>query len=243
MHLQSAGVYLPIGGELAFGGGVPPPREAWAMTGKARRHEGTPPPNHQRADTPAPHFQHFFLPSGQKLPIVIRAFLRPIMVSPVLISETLVQNCTTRAVQNVCRTMLRREATLQLRESQPMAAGSCHLMASVGFVGEISGVVYLCMKDDFAAFAICQVLGLEPGDAEVNDPEVIRDAIGEIANMTVGGFKNQLCDAGFPCRLTLPTIFRGADLQVSALKDTSRHVFEFECDGHILAADIQFKVG
>jgi chemotaxis protein CheX len=165
------------------------------------------------------------------------------MAYPVLISETLVQNCTTRAVQNVCRTMLRREAILQLTESQPMAPGTCQLMASVGFVGEISGVVFLCMQDDFASFAICQILGLEPGDAEVNDPEVIRDAIGEIANMTVGGFKNQLCDAGFPCRLTLPTIFRGTNLHVSTLKETTRHVFEFRCAGHALIADIQLKAG
>jgi chemotaxis protein CheX len=71
---------------------------------------------------------------------------------------------------------------------------------------------------------------------------VINDAIGEITNVTAGGFKNQLCDVGFPCKLTLPTIIRGEDLRVVAVKGTTRHIFEFDCAGHSLTADIQLKV-
>lgn len=163
------------------------------------------------------------------------------MDSTVLITETLVESCIVKAVQNVCRTMMSRETAL--RKSGGQASVTFHLMASVGFVGDVSGVVYLCLPNDFAKFATCEILGMSPDDAEVNDPDVVKDAIGEIANMTVGGFKNQLCDVGFPCKLTLPTILRGNDLQVVALKEATRYVFEFECAGHFLTADIQLKAG
>lgn len=165
------------------------------------------------------------------------------MVSAVPITETLVRNSIVKAVQNVCRTMMRREATLRpsLLETAPCA--TFHLMASVGFVGEANGIVYLCVRNDFARFATCEILGLSPDDEEATDAAVIKDAIGEIANMTVGGFKNQLCDVGLPCKLTLPTIVRGTDLLAVSLKEASRHVFEFECAGHFLTADIQLKAG
>jgi chemotaxis protein CheX len=82
---------------------------------------------------------------------------------------------------------------------------------------------------------------MSPAEVEMNGYEVIKDAIGEITNMTAGGFKNRLCDIGFPCKLTLPTIVRGKDLSVDGFKGTERHIFQFECAGHILLADIQFK--
>jgi len=69
----------------------------------------------------------------------------------------------------------------------------------------------------------------------------LKDVVGEITNMTVGGFKNALCDTGFPCKLTLPTIVRGDHLAVSGLKNTERHIFHFDCAGHRLVADIQMR--
>lgn len=161
------------------------------------------------------------------------------------LTETLVRTAIARAVQNVFATMLRRDTTPR-PAAAPAAAGAARtfqLLASVGFVGDANGVVYLCLQDDMSRFVTREVLGLSPDDPTASDPEVVRDAVGEIANMTVGGFKNQLCDAGLPCMLTLPTIVRGNDLKVITLKGADRHVVEFECAGHVLVADIQLKTG
>jgi chemotaxis protein CheX len=159
------------------------------------------------------------------------------------ITETIVRNSIVKAVQSICKTMMRRDATLRPPGSVATNPPTFHLMASVGFVGDANGVVFLCLRNDFARFATSEILGLGPEDSDANDAEIIKDAIGEIANMTVGVFKNQLCDIGFPCKLTLPTIVRGQDLLVGALRDASRHVFEFDCAGHSLTADIQLKAG
>ena len=161
------------------------------------------------------------------------------------ITDSLVRNSIVRSVQNVCRTMMGLEASCA--EQPPGAVpgflgGTNHVFGSVGFVGEIDGLVYLCIPEDFAKMAAARILGMSPGEVEMHGSAVVNDVIGEITNMTAGGFKNALCDLGFPCKLTLPTIVRGEHLSVAAIKSATRHVFLFDCDGHRLAADIQLKL-
>jgi chemotaxis protein CheX len=159
------------------------------------------------------------------------------------LTENLLRTAIAKAVQNVFATLIRHDAPPRPSGGDTAVPATYQFLASVGFVGEASGVVYLCMRDDFAHFATGEILGLGADDPTVRDPEVVKDAIGEIANMTVGGFKNQLCDVGLPCKLTLPTILRGSELKVAALKGAERHVVVFDCAGHTLVADIQLKTG
>jgi len=161
------------------------------------------------------------------------------------ITDKLVQDAIVRAVQNVCRTMLKQPATLVADSLEKMPPGTdlhFELIGSVGFAGVASGTVYLCLSEQFAAKATSEILGMSPGEVDLHGPEVVKDAIGEITNMTAGGFKNELCDLGFPCKLTLPTILRGHSLAVAALKSAARHVFCFDCGGHLLVVDIQLKI-
>lgn len=148
-------------------------------------------------------------------------------------------------MQNVSRTLLRQDAPLVDRvptaeyEANPL---KFQLLGNVGFAGEANGIVYLCMSDDFATYAVSTILGMSAAEVKFHGLEVVKDAIGEVTNMTVGGFKNALCDVGFPCKLTLPTILTGHNLTVATLKGTSRHVFRFTCATHVLVADLQIKV-
>ncbi len=114
------------------------------------------------------------------------------------------------------------------------------LIGNVGFVGQINGLVYLCLSHDFAVHAVGQILGMEPAEVEREGAETIRDAIGEVTNMVAGGFKNAFCDLGHPCKLTLPTIVCGRDLRVSCLKSSVRRVFRFEVQGHLLFVEVHF---
>jgi chemotaxis protein CheX len=160
------------------------------------------------------------------------------------ITDTLVQESIANAMQAVCRALLRQEAPLVDRvpaadfERDPL---KFQLIGNVGFAGNANGMVYLCMSDDFAVYAVGTILGMSAAEVNFHGAEVVKDAIGEVTNMTVGGFKNSLCDIGFPCKLSLPTIVRGHDLTVASLKGTVRHIFRFTCAGHVLVADIQLK--
>ena len=68
---------------------------------------------------------------------------------------------------------------------------------------------------------------------------MVKDVVGELTNMTVGGFKNILADLGYPCMLTLPVIMRGHHISVSASKSAYREIYHFESEHHRISADIQ----
>ncbi len=161
------------------------------------------------------------------------------------ITDQVIQNCIIKSVQTVFRTMAGQDATFveqATAESTPMPLASSNIIASVGFVGVANGLIYLCLTEDFARIASSRILGMTEQEIVMHGDEVIHDAIGEITNMTVGGFKNTLCDMGFPCKLTLPAIVRGHKLSIAAIKSATRHVFHFDCAGHRLTTDIQIKL-
>jgi chemotaxis protein CheX len=61
--------------------------------------------------------------------------------------------------------------------------------------------------------------------------------------MTVGSFKNGLCDAGYPCKLTIPSILRGSNFSIEPISSATRHTYNFESAGHSVVADILIKTG
>jgi len=161
------------------------------------------------------------------------------------ITDTHVQDFIIKAVKNVCSTMISKEASFV--EKTPATAymgfkDQVCVFGSVGFEGEINGVVYLCIPEDFARHAAAEILGMTHKEVTMGGHEIVGDVIGEITNMTVGGFKNALSDIGFPCKLTLPTVVRGDGLQIVSLKGVTRHIFQFDCASHRLVADIQLRI-
>lgn len=166
-------------------------------------------------------------------------------IAPALpFSDQLIEGALSRAVQNVAQTMLRQNVRLVGRTQQPPsgeAFAEFRVLGSVGFVGATNGILYLCLTDDFAIWATGTMLGMTAAEVEMHGPDVLKDAMGELTNMAAGGFKNELADTGYPCKLTLPTIVRGRHVAVAAIKSAARFVFEFDCAGHRLLADVQIQ--
>ncbi len=170
------------------------------------------------------------------------------------ITESLIRENITRAVGDVFRTMLGREATLvkvvgeKPRESRPPLhvvpeGGRPQVVGTVGFIGEVNGLIYIYLDLEFARLATCHLLGMTGAELDAAGDEVINDAIGELTNMSVGGFKNSLCDAGHPCRLTIPSILRGSNFSIEPISSVARHVYHFDCAGHRVITDILMKIG
>jgi chemotaxis protein CheX len=61
--------------------------------------------------------------------------------------------------------------------------------------------------------------------------------------MTVGTFKNQLADKGFPCRLTIPSILRGSNFSIEPISSATRRIYRFHVEKHNLVADLLMKMG
>jgi chemotaxis protein CheX len=87
------------------------------------------------------------------------------------------------------------------------------------------------------------MLGLKDSELDGDGAEVVNDAIGELTNMIVGVFKNGLCDSGYSCRLTVPSILRGSNFCIEPISSASRRIFYFDCTGYRLVADILMKFG
>lgn len=166
--------------------------------------------------------------------------------APAAITEAIIRENINRAVKDVFKTMVGREPTCcsqgefgsrpgALETNRPQVVGT------VGFVGECNGLVYLHLDLDFAKLCTRHMLGMSDAELEAGGDEVINDAIGELTNMTVGSFKNSLCDAGHPCKLTIPSILRGTNFSIEPISSAVRHVYYFDCAEHRVVADILMK--
>lgn len=136
---------------------------------------------------------------------------------------------------------LKRHAAEDTSSSPFYKAGSRDplIVGSVGFTGEANGMVYLYMEIDLAAQIAAGITGMSTAEVLAPDNnEIVKDVVGEITNMTVGTFKNGICDLGFQCKVTLPTVLRGSQLQVETVSGAQRWTFDFEVMGRPIIADL-----
>ncbi len=113
------------------------------------------------------------------------------------------------------------------------------VIGSVGFVGEMNGVVYISVTAAFARNLTSRMLGMP--EAEIEGDEMVNDVIGELSNMIVGSVKSRLCDRGAPCVLTIPSIVRGQNLKVQPIKPSKHHLLGFQCGTDHLAVEFLMK--
>ena len=171
------------------------------------------------------------------------------------ISETLIRHNITRAASDVFRTMLGRELVLSpaapgntapwtpvQSASRPSDTGP-HIVGAVGFTGSIDGLLCLHLDLPFAQLCTGHMLVMTDAELEEAGEELVNDAIGEITTMTVGSFKNGLCDAGFPCTLTIPSIVRGSSFFIEPIRSVARRTYSFSCNGHRVVANILINIG
>jgi chemotaxis protein CheX len=137
--------------------------------------------------------------------------------APTEITPTLLRENIDRAAGDVFQTMLGlvpnlvdvtelspRHDRIPLPEVSPGGRTSL-VVGAVGFLGENNGLTSRYLDETFARLSTGQILGMTATELINAGDERVNDAVGEITNMTVGRFKNGLCEAGFPCILTTPS--------------------------------------
>jgi chemotaxis protein CheX len=161
------------------------------------------------------------------------------------IPESVFQDNITRAVEEVFRTMLSLSATHEPMNTDEkktcLSLGTSHVVSTVGFIGAINGLVYLYMNVNLASQCAAAMLGMTDEEIVEAGDEAVNDAIGELTNMTVGTFKNQLSEKGFSCKLTIPSIVRGNNFQIDSISSATRHTYRFKVAGQNLIADLLIK--
>lgn len=159
------------------------------------------------------------------------------------LSDTAVEQAIVKGVSEVFETMTREKVEFSGRtpnpplHSRPIGISGPHVVASVGFVGDVNGIINTHFDDNIAVELAAKMLGMTPEEIAAND--VLTDATGELTNMIAGVFKNTLGGVGVVCKLTLPSIIRGTDFHVDhALKEGRRYIFNFACRGKAVVTDI-----
>jgi len=144
-----------------------------------------------------------------------------------------VDKLTREAVQEIFQSML----SMQMNAEPPTPlpedpAGE--IIGSIAFIGEATGIIYLCAGVGFARVITSLFLGIS--EPEVDSGEMVTDAIGELSNMVGGYVKSRLCDSGWHCVLTIPSVVRGQKLSVEGSAQTIKRVIGFRnCESHLRA--------
>ncbi len=156
---------------------------------------------------------------------------------PNLIDE--VSDLLNIGVSEVFRTMLTLEAKPAAVLHDWHASGETLVAGSVGFIGDVNGVVYVHVTAGFARKLASRMLGL--AEAELEGDEMVNDVIGELSNMIVGNVKSRLCDSGAPCVLTIPSIVRGQNFKIEPVHSCERRLLAFRCDADHIMVELLMK--
>lgn len=125
----------------------------------------------------------------------------------------------TNSTRSVFHTMLSMDVSVSEANSSLELSGS-KVVGCVGFAGDVVGNICIHVPNHFARVMTAAMLGMEVD--EVEDDEEINDVIGEVSNMVGGDMKSKLCDAGFPCVLSIPNVTSGSDFKIES-KGWMRH--------------------
>lgn len=120
----------------------------------------------------------------------------------------------------------------------PAAENQAQIAGSVGFIGAVTGVVFIYSSVDFARNVTRRMLG---SNGLVAGDEMVNDAFGEITNMVVGHIKSRLADRGMQCALTIPSILRGSQFTIEPTSSTRRRISIFRCAGECVVVEVLLK--
>lgn len=134
----------------------------------------------------------------------------------------------------VFSTMLDVEITRIAELTYQSATEDGGVIAIVAFAGDWSGSGSIGCSNRLACFLSSKLLLT---DFDVVNEEVL-DAMGEIANMIVGNFKDEAALKLGPVGLSTPTIIHGDRFETRSLNGQGATVVKFLCDGEMLEVKI-----
>ncbi len=143
------------------------------------------------------------------------------------------------AVNSVFDMMLSMEVEISDADSQVVMNGN-RIVGSVGFAGDVMGNIRIHVGDDFARVMTAAMLGTE---SEEVDGEEVSDVIGELSNMIGGDLKSRLCDSGFPCQLSIPSVTSGSDFKIESRGWIKHECFTFCHQQHTAMVEVFIKSG
>lgn len=142
------------------------------------------------------------------------------------------------ATQEVFDTMLSMDLTEQEHKE---FSGASRIVGSVSLAGSVSGTVNIHVSSIFATQITANMLGMDLD--EIDSDEEVHDVIGELSNMIGGDLKSRLCDAGFTCELSIPSITSGKDFRIESKGWAVNEIVYFQYQEHVALIEAFIKNG
>ncbi len=124
---------------------------------------------------------------------------------------------------------------IELAPSHQVRCGSSGIGACVQITGAWEGAVRVDCSFQLARLATARFLAVDPDDVTIDQ---IRDAMGELANMSAGSVKPLLPK---PCQLSLPSVADGHDYTLTVPHGELIHQSGFDYQGEPLRVAILQK--
>ena len=129
-------------------------------------------------------------------------------------------------VPEVIQTMAGLSAVPGKADTQaPQPATLSGVAGAIGLTGRANGVVYTAFSENLAFMVAEKILGDKPSDQDMSD------VVAELTNMITGNVKSQLCDRGYNCSLSIPSVVRGDKITVAAKSAAISVRNEYLCEG------------
>ena len=120
---------------------------------------------------------------------------------------------------NTFQTMLMIELTPVLSEPYPVV--ECEFAGMIGFSGDISGNIAICMSRATAMESAASFVG-----EKITDDSELSDCVGELVNMIAGNAKSSLDDKNI--MLSIPEVIVGKDIKIEFCRFKTRTELFFE---------------
>lgn len=153
-------------------------------------------------------------------------------------SEEVLTQQLIRDVKEIFETMVGLEDLLHLPVAiDPVTNFTDCISSLVGLAGTFNGLVSLHMPSSLANRATGCMLGMEI--TEINDD--VNDAMGEIANMIAGSFKQHLSKSGLDIHLSTPSVVHGKDYVITLGNNPDQITVRFATDDDWFMVAVAFE--
>lgn len=153
-------------------------------------------------------------------------------------SEELLSQQLMRDVKEIFGTMVGLEDLLHLpMQIDPVTNFKDCVSSLVGFAGTYNGLVSLHMPSNLAMDATSSMLGMEVTDVD----DDVNDAMGEIANMIAGSFKQHLSKSGLDIQISTPSVIHGKEYVISLGSNPQQIAVRFATDDDWFMVAVAFE--
>jgi CheY-specific phosphatase CheX len=124
-------------------------------------------------------------------------------------------------------------------DSECQGDATSSLICTITFTGPLQGVFAIRCSAVTAEKIARAMLMSEPDD--VLEEADICDALGEVNNMVIGGFKSNIAESYGEIQISIPSVVKGLEIQPAMGKETSEEHVCAKVDGEAMKMSVVFR--